>query len=148
MLDMMLAIIPAALAGTAVLAFFWTVVMRIQELESRTTAMQSEMRSQQEQVTSQFVSLESARDGESGQLDVLAKRLEEYAARQSRAVEAVATMLGAMRSEIYEQEERMTALMDLRLTKAAQETSDEVRRIEAAVAGMKPGETQSAAASA
>lgn len=167
MVDMLLAVIPAALAGAAILAFFWTLVMRINELETRTSAtrtmqeamqdsiqqsIQQETRSGVESVRAAMVKrmtmIESARQEDSTRLSELTQRLEENATRQSRAVESMASMLGAMHSQQTEQEERLTALVDLRLTKAAQETTDDLRRLESALASAGKEENVAAAATA
>lgn len=163
MVDMLLAVIPAALAGSAILAFFWTLVTRINDLDARTTAtrmmqeamqdsiqqaIQTETRNGVEAVRAamarRITSVEEARQLDAQRLEVLTRSLEDNASRQSRAVESMATMLGSLHTQIAEQEERFTALVDLRLTKSAQETSDELRRIELALLP----ETKSAAASA
>ena len=52
-----------------------------------------------------------------------------------------------LRSELGEQEERMTALVDLKLTRSAQETADELRRIEVAIQTLdRPTQEKQAAA--
>lgn len=167
MVDMLLAVIPAALAGSAILAFFWTLVMRINDLETRTSAtrtmqeamqdsiqqsIQQETRSGVESVRAAMVKrmavIEDARQEDATRLSDLTQRLEENATRQSRAVESMASMLGAMHSQQTEQEERLTALVDLRLTKAAQETTDDLRRLEFALASTGKEENAAVAATA
>jgi hypothetical protein len=166
MVDMLLAVIPAALAGSAILAFFWTLVMRINDLESKSTAtrmmqeamqdsiqasIQTETRNGVEAVRSamarRLTTLEENRQLDSSRMEALTRSLEDNAARQSRAVESMANMLGTLHSQIMEQEERLTAIVDLRLAKSAQETADELRRMELALAPV-PQEAKSAAASA
>jgi hypothetical protein len=75
MMQMLLTIVPATLAGTAVLAFFWTLVLRINDLEKRLT--------QNEQ-------------------------------------------------QLVDERERTAALLDLRLTRAADEMSFDLRRVQLA----------------
>lgn len=75
MMEMLLTIIPATLAGTAVLAFFWTLVMRINDLERRLF--------QQEQ-------------------------------------------------QLVDEREKTSALIDLRLTRAADEMAFDLRRVQLA----------------
>lgn len=164
MVDMLLAVIPAALAGSAILAFFWTLVIRINDLESKTTATKMMQEAMQESIqqsiqtetrqgveavraamSRRITSVEEARQLDAQRLETLTRSLEENAARQSRAVESMAMMLGSLHTHMTEQEERLEALVDLRLTKSALETSDELRRIEMAIT---PAESKTAAASA
>jgi hypothetical protein len=164
MVDMLLAVIPAALAGSAILAFFWTLVIRINDLESKTSATKMMQEAMQESIqqsiqtetrqgveavraamSRRITSVEEARQLDAQRLETLTRSLEENAARQSRAVESMAMMLGSLHTHMTEQEERLEALVDLRLTKSALETSDELRRIEMAIA---PAESKTAAASA
>jgi len=164
MVDMLLAVIPAALAGSAILAFFWTLVIRINDLETKTTAtrmmqeamqesiqqsIETETRSGVEAVRAamarRIASVEEARQLDAQRLEVITKSLDDNAARQSRAVESMAMMLGSLHTQLTEQEERLSAMVDLRLTKSALETSDELRRIEMALV---PADTKSVAASA
>lgn len=164
---MLLAVIPAALAGSAILAFFWTMVMRINELESRTSATRTMQESMQETIQQsvqletrsgveavrsamlkRITAIEEARQEDAARLAELTRNLEENAARQSRAVESMASMLSTLHAQMTEQEERMTALMDLRLTTAAQETADDLRRLEMALASTPAPKDAAAAASA
>lgn len=164
MVDMLLAVIPAALAGSAILAFFWTMVVRINDLESKSTAtrmmqeamqdsiasaIQTETRSGVEAVRTamarRVTNIEEARQLDAQRLELLTRSLEDNASRQSRAVESMAMMLGSLHTQMTEQEERLTALVDLRLTKSALETSDELRRIELA---LLPSDAKTVAASA
>ena len=115
MVDMLLAVIPAALAGSAILAFFWTLVMRINELESRTTATRSMQESMEESIhqsiqqetrsgveavrtamLKRITSIEEARQEDATRLADLTRNLEENATRQSRAVESMASMLSTL----------------------------------------------------
>jgi hypothetical protein len=150
MLDTLLAVIPAALAGSAILAFFWTLVMRINELENRTVstmsamsessgfqeAVQQELRGAEavrQALSKRISSTEEARRSDAERLQELSRALEENSVRQSRAVESMAAILTKMHAQMSEQEERLSALVDLRLTKAALETADDLRRLEMAI---------------
>ena len=144
---MLLAVIPAALAGSAILAFFWTLVMRINELEGRTVSTQTNQAAMQELVQQEMrgadavrtalgrrmAVVEEGRQADADRMGELTARLEESSSRQSQTMESMATMLTTMHAQMMEQEERLSALVDLRLTRAAQETSDDLRRLEIAL---------------
>jgi hypothetical protein len=164
MVDMLLAVIPAALAGSAILAFFWTLVIRINDLEAKTTATRMMQEAMQDSIQTaiqvetrngveavraaiarRITSVEEARQLDAQRLEVLTRAIEDNAARQSRAVESMASLLGSLHGQMMENEERLTALVDLRLAKSAQETADDLRRIERA---LMPTETKTVAATA
>ena len=110
--DFLMTVIPASLAATAVLVFFWALVLRIMDLERKARWA------------------EDRREDVESKLTVLGNSQEGQAERVDRALESVAGMLGAIRSEMNEHEERISALVDLQFARAAQETADEVRRVE------------------
>lgn len=60
MMEMLLTIIPATLAGTAVLAFFWTLVLRINDLERRLSSQEQQLTDEREK-TSALIDLRLAR---------------------------------------------------------------------------------------
>jgi len=152
MLDMLLAVIPAALAGSAILAFFWTLVVRVNELESRTVStltnsngfqesVQQELRGAEavrQALSKRISSAEEARRADAERMAELSRAIEESSTRQSRAVESMAAILTKMHAQMGEQEERLSALVDLRLAKAAIESADDIRRLEAALQAARP----------
>lgn len=119
---MLLTVIPASLAGTAVLAFFWTLVLRINDLERRLASTNA-------RVDQQAV--------DPALLIDLSQKIEEHALRHGRAIESATAMMGAMRAEMNDQQERVSALIDLRLTRAADEMSFDLRRVQLAYADLK-----------
>ena len=123
MMEMLLTVIPAALAGTAVLAFFWTLVLRINDLEKRMTDTA---------IMPMIERLHSDRQATAVRLEELAHKLDDHAQRHGRAIEAASSMMSAMRAEMNDQQERVSALIDLRLSRVADEMAFDMKRVQLA----------------
>lgn len=128
MMEMLLTVIPAALAGTAVLAFFWTLVLRLNDLERRMTDTA---------IMPMIERLHQDREASALRLAELTQKIEEHTQRHGRAIEAASSMMSAMRSEMTDQQERVSALIDLRLSRVAEEMAFDMKRVQLAYSDLR-----------